>query len=110
MIQTILTVSVSTITGSVIGYLISMVKKYKEKFAQKNENEKLQNTALQALLKGQLTNTYFVYNELKKIPDYAYQNFLDMLQVYESLDGDGFIHTIARKMESWEITKTDILK
>lgn len=110
MIQTILTVSVSTITGSIIGYLISILKKYKEKFTQKNENEKLQNTALQALLKGQLTNTYFVYNELKKIPDYAYQNFLDMLQVYESLDGDGFIHTIARKMESWEITKTDILK
>lgn len=110
MIQTILTVSVSTITGSIIGYLISILKKYKESLKQKTENENLQNIALQALLKNQLTNTYFVYNELKKIPDYAYQNFLDMLKVYESLGGDGFIHTIARKMESWEITKTDILK
>lgn len=110
MIQTILTVSISTITGSVIGYLISVLKKYKEKLKQKTENETLQNTALQALLKGQLTNTYFVYNELKQIPDYAYQNFLDMLKVYESLGGNGFIHTIARKMEDWEITKTDILK
>lgn len=110
MIQTILTVSVSTITGSIIGYLISILKKYKKSLKQKTENENLQNIALQALLKNQLTNTYFVYNELKKIPDYAYQNFLDMLKVYESLGGDGFIHTIARKMESWEITKTDILK
>lgn len=110
MLQTILTVSVSTITGSVIGYLISILKKYKHNLQQKTENETLQNTALQALLKGQLTNTYFVYNELKKIPDYAYQNFLDMLKVYESLGGNGFIHTIARKMEDWEITKTDILK
>lgn len=110
MIHTIITVSISTITGSVIGYLISVLKKYKEKLQQKTENESLQNTALQALLKGQLTNIYFVYNELKKIPDYAYQNFLDMLKVYESLGGDGFIHTIAKKMENWEITKTDILK
>ena len=110
MIHTIITVSISTITGSVIGYLISVLKKYKEKLKQKTENESLQNTALQALLKGQLTNIYFVYNELKKIPDYAYQNFLDMLKVYESLGGDGFIHTIAKKMETWEITKTDILK
>lgn len=110
MLRTILTVSVSTLTGSIIGYLISLLKRYKEKLRQKTENESLQNTALQALLKNQLTNTYFVYNELKQIPDYAYQNFLDMLKVYESLGGNGFIHTIAKKMESWEITKTDILK
>ena len=32
MIQTILTVSVSTITGSVIGYCISTIKKYKAKW------------------------------------------------------------------------------
>ena len=69
----------------------------------------MQNVALQTLLKSQLTNVYFVYNELKQVPDYVYQNFLDMLVVYETLGGNSYIHTIAKKMEDWEIAKTDIL-
>lgn len=110
MTHTIINTVITFIISGLLGYSISVIKNYKNKLRQKTENEKLQNTALQALLKGQLTNTYFVYNELKKIPDYAYQNFLDMLKVYESLGGNGFIHTIAKKMEDWEITKTDIIK
>lgn len=110
MTHAIINTVITFIVSGLLGYSVSVIKNYKNKLRQKTENEKLQNTALQALLKNQLTNTYFVYNELKKIPDYAYQNFLDMLRVYESLDGDGFIHTIARKMEAWDIIKTDILK
>ena len=110
MIHTILIASVSTITGSVIGYLISVLKKYKDNLSQKNENEILQNTAIRTILKSQLTKTYFVYSELKKIPDYVYQDFLDMLKVYESFGGNGFVHNLAKKMENWDITKTDILK
>lgn len=106
--KVILTV-VGSITTGLIGYLVAKVKEYKSKLKRKLENEAVQNMALQALLKSQLTNVYFVYSELKQIPDYAYQNFLDLLKVYESLDGNGFIHSIAKKMESWEIVKTDIM-
>lgn len=106
MINTVITFIIS----SILGYCVSVIKNYKSKLQQIKQNENLQNIALQALLKSQLTNIYFVYNEMKQIPDYAYQNFLDMLKVYESLDGDGFIHTIAKKMENWDISKTDILK
>lgn len=105
----ILTIIGVVVTGS-LGYLTAKVKEYKSKLQAKENNEKVQNIALQTLLKGQLTNTYFVYSELKEIPDYVYQNFLDMLKVYESLDGNGFIHTLARKMEEWEIKKTDVFK
>ena len=97
-LNTIITFFVS----SFLGYSVKTIKEYKKK-------NKGQETALRALLKSQLTNTYFVYSEMKQIPDYVYQNFLDMLEVYESLDGDGFIHNLAKKMESWEIVKTDIL-
>lgn len=110
MSQTIINTIVTFIISSILGYCVSVIKNYKSKLKNKEENEKLQNIALQTLLKSQLTNTYFVYGELKSIPDYVYQNFLDMLQVYESLGGNGFIHTLAKKMENWEITKTDILK
>ena len=104
----VLTVIGFIITG-IMGYLVARVKEYKKKMQKKTENEEMQNMALMTLLKGNLTNTYFVYNEIKKIPDYAYQNFLDTLEVYEKLGGDGFIHNIAKKMEDWEIVKTDIL-
>lgn len=109
MTHTIINTTITFIISSILGYCVSVIKNYKKKLKNKEKNENIQNIALQALLKSQLTNVYFVYSELKQIPDYAYQNFLDMLNVYESLDGDGFVHTIAKKMESWDIKKTDIL-
>ena len=109
VLKIVLTIVGIVVTGSA-GYLSAKLKNCKDKIKTKEENEKVQNIALQTLLKSQLTNIYFVYSELKEIPDYIYQNFLDMLKVYESLDGDGFIHTLARKMENWEIIKTDVLK
>lgn len=108
IIKVVLTVVGFVVTG-ILGYLTAKIKEYKKKLKKKTESEQIQNLALQALLKSQLTNVYFVYSELKKIPDYAYQNFLDLLKVYENLEGNGFIHNLAKKMETWEITKTDIL-
>lgn len=110
MVQTIINTVITFIISGVLGYTVRRAKEYKEKLNKKTENENIQNLALQSLLKSQLTNIYFVYSEMEVIPDYAYQNFLDMLKVYEGLNGDGFIHSIAKKMESWKITKTDILK
>lgn len=109
MIQTIFNTIITTLIGIALGYCVSSIKKYKEKLNNGKKNESLQNIALQTLLKNQLTNTYFVYSELNKIPDYIYQNFLDLLAVYEQLGGNSYIHTIAHKMENWEISKTDIL-
>ena len=105
IINTIITFIVSTL----LGYCIKAISTYKKKIEEKNNSEQLQNKALLTLLKNNLTSTYFVYSELKKIPDYVYQNFLDELSVYESLGGNGFVHKIANKMERWKITKTDVL-
>lgn len=109
MWNTIINTAITVIISSILGYCVSVIKNYKKKLEDNKKNENIQNMALLTLLKGNLTNTYFVYSELKQIPDYAYQNFLDTLAVYEGLGGDGFIHTIAKKMEDWEIVKTDVL-
>lgn len=106
---TIINTIITFIVSGALGYFAKTIKDYKKKLQKKTSNEILQNRALLTLLKNNLTSTYFVYNELKQIPDYVYQNFLDELQVYESLGGDGFIHKIAKKMEDWEISPTDIL-
>lgn len=109
MINTIINTLITIIVSGVLGYCVSVIKNYKKKLEDNRKNENLQTMALLTLLKGNLTNTYFVYSELKQIPDYAYQSFLDTLAVYESLGGNGFVHTIAAKMQEWEIIKTDVL-
>lgn len=110
MTQTIMSTTITFIISSILGYCVSVIKNYNKKLKEKEENENIQNIAIRTILKSQLTKTYFVYSEIKQIPDYVYQDFLDMLKVYESFGGNGFVHTLARKMEDWDITKTDILK
>ena len=86
----------------ILGYCISVIKNYKKKTNATNR-------ALKIMLQNNLTNTYFVYSEKKTIPDYIYRNWLNMLDEYEALKGDDYIHTLALKMQNWEIVRTDIL-
>lgn len=109
MLHTIIGTIITFVVSSILGYCVGLIKNYKAKLKDKKENENIQNVALKSLLKGNLTNTYFVYSELKEIPDYVYKNYLDMLEVYKTLGGNSFIMTLSHKMENWEIKKTDIL-
>jgi hypothetical protein len=109
ILKVVLTLVGIFVTGST-GYFAAKIKEYKAKLKEKEGNENVQNIALQTILQSQLTNTYFVYQELGEIPDYVYKNWLNMLAIYEKLGGDDFIHTLAKKMENWKIVKTDILK
>ena len=110
MMQTIINTSISFVVGSILTYCVGRIKHYKKTLKKKEENEQVQNVALQTILQSQLTNVYFVYQEMGEIPDYVYRNWLNMLKIYEQLGGDDYIHTLAEKMKNWKITKTDILK
>lgn len=109
MLENILKAVVNYVVPLILGYCVSRIKIYKDKLKKEKENENVQNMALLTLLQSQLTNTYFVYNELKQIPDYILKNWINLLKVYESLGGDDYVHTLEKKMKSWEIVKTDIL-
>lgn len=110
MIQTIFNTIITTIIGIILGYCVNTIKNYRKKIKEKTENENIQNVALQIILQSQLTNTYFVYQEIGEIPDYIYKNWLNMLHIYEKLGGNDYVHTLAEKMKSWAIKKTDVLK
>lgn len=109
MTQTILNTIITFIISGALGYSVSVIKNYKRRTKEKGENENIQNIALQTILQSQLTNVYFVYQEIGEVPDYVYKNWLNMLSIYEKLGGDGFIHSLAEKMKEWKIIKTDIL-
>lgn len=102
MVEQVLKVVISYIVPAVLGFFIAKLTNYKKK----NDSMKV---AIMTMLQSNLTNTYFLYEHAKQIPDYMYKNFLNELKAYEGLDGDDYIHTIAERMKNWEIIRTDIL-
>ena len=103
MVETIIKTALNYIVPALLGFLIAKVNNYKKK----NDSIKV---AIMTLLQSNLTNTYFLYDDTRAIPDFMYKNFLNELKAYEGLDGDDYIHIIAEKMKSWEIIRTDILQ
>ena len=109
MTQTIINTAVTVIVSTLLGFCFSKIKEYKERLNEKTENENIQNQALLTLLQNQLTNTYYVYNEIGSIPDYVWRNWLNLFKIYRELGGNDYVDTLKEKMMNWEITKTDIL-
>ncbi|MBQ2350418.1 MAG: hypothetical protein II393_04065 [Cytophagales bacterium] len=102
MIEKIISAVIGFLIPILLGYCLGYIKK-------KRKNETVQNQALVMMLQNNLTNTYFVYEQIGEIPDYVYKNWLNLLKAYEGLEGDDYIHCLADKMKKWKIVKTDIL-
>ena len=109
MAQTIITTTITFIVSTLLGYSVSLIKQYKTKIQNKEDNDKLQNTALLIMIQSTLTNTFYAYQQIGEIPDYVYKNWINLLKIYEKLGGNDYIHTLETKMNNWKIVKTDIL-
>ena len=103
MVEQVIKTIINYVLPLILGFLISQVRNYKRK------NDGLKNGVM-TMLQSNLTNTYYYYEPLKKVPDYVYKNFLNELKAYEDLGGNDYVHILANHMKNWEITRTDILK
>lgn len=110
MVATIISTAITFVVSSILGYCVSAIKNYKNNLKEKSENEDVQNKALLFLLQAQLTNTYFVYNEIGEISDYVLRNWLNLFKIYKKLGGNDYVDTLKQKMDTWVVVKTDILK
>ena len=110
MIQAIINTVITGIVSALLGYCISLIKNYKKRIEEKENESKILKEAMMTMLQSNLTNTYYVYENMEQIPDYVYKNWLNSLAIYEKLGGDDYIHVLAEKMKKWDFTKTDILK
>ena len=110
MVTTIISTAITFVVSSILGYCVSAIKNYKNNLKEKSENEDVQNKALLFLLQAQLTNTYFVYNEIGEISDYVLRNWLNLFKIYKKLGGNDYVDTLKQKMDEWVVVKTDILK
>ena len=110
MIETIIKTSISVVVSGALGYCISKIKSYKKTIKTKEQEKDLLKEAMMITLQGTLTNTYYVYEEIGKIPDYVYRNWLNQKEIYEKLGGNDYSHILAEKMKDIKFVKTDILK
>ena len=94
---------ISCVASALFGYCVSLIKTLSKK-------NKASDEALLTLLQNALTNVYFVYENIGRIPDYIYRNWLKMLSAYEALGGDDYVHILADRMKAWDIEHTGILK
>ena len=102
MVETIITTAIGVVVSGVISYFIGATRNYKKRMDATNK-------ALMMLLQTNLTTTYFIYEPTEKIPDYVYRNWVSSRKIYEERGGNDDIHTLQKKMENWDFTKTDIL-
>jgi hypothetical protein len=109
VVKVLVSLIVSIITG-IFGFLLGKIKTYKQKIQEKENEGLLFKEALMTMLQSTLTNTYYVYESQKEIPDYVYKNWLNSYNIYGQLGGNDYIHVLADKMKKWDFEKTDILK
>lgn len=109
MVQTIMNTIITVIVSAIFGYLIGIIKNYKKKLQDKHDESIVLKEALMTMLQSNLTNTFYVYDSKKKIPDYVYRNWTNSKEIYEKLGGNDYIHVLSEKMKKWEFTKTDVL-
>ena len=110
MINVVITTTISVIVSGVIGYLIGLLNNYRKKLKNKQEESEMLKTALMSMLQSNLTNTYYVYERERQIPDYIYRNWNNSKEIYEKLGGNDYIHVLSDKMKEWGFTTTDILR
>lgn len=89
--NTIITTSISTITGLIIGYLVKVIANYRKR-------DNVQNSALRNILKSNLVNQYYVYADIGSVPRYIKEAWYDMFESYTNLGGNSFVkHDIEPK-------------
>ena len=95
--ETIISTTLSTLTGFIIGYLIKLLKGYKDR-------DNVQNKALKKIIKSNLLNQYYVYSELGSVPKNIKETWYDMFESYTELGGNSFIkHDIEPKFAKLSI-------
>lgn len=96
--ETIIATALSTITGLVIGFLVSKIQNF-------NKKEKNEKTTLQALLRNAITSKYYVYTELGSIPDYERRNLIYLFEEYKKWKGNSYVAQIMEEMLKLPIKK-----
>ena len=98
MVETVINTIISYIIPLILGYLICLMKSYRER-------DKMQEEALKCLLRSNITSKYYVYNELKEIPLYEKENINYMYEQYVKMKGNSYVGGLVEEINRLQIKK-----
>ena len=98
MVETIINTIISYIIPLILGYLICLMKSYRER-------DKMQQEALKCLLRSNITSKYYVYTELKEIPLYEKENINYMYEQYVKMKGNSYVGGLVVEINRLQIKK-----
>lgn len=121
MIETIIKTAITFIISGSLGYCVSAIKNYKKKLEEKKkEQESLINSFIEKLekletsqlvdMRNDLTNKFYVYDNLEKVEDFLVMAFREKCEDYFERGGDSWIHPMYDKSFKWKIKPTEYLK
>ena len=108
LIKALLTVVGFVVTG-VLGFLVAQIKQYRKREKEDKKERELLKNGVKMLLQSNLTNVFYVHNELGYIEDYKLKNWYNELKEYYALGGNDYMHVLEEKMSKLKIIHTDIL-
>ena len=96
--QIIINTLLSTITGTIIGYLIKQVK-------HKNKEDINLKDAVKSMLRSDITNYYYHCMAREYIRQWEKENIIYLYQSYKSLDGNSYVDIIMKDIEDLPVQK-----
>lgn len=63
---------------------------------------------MRCILRSNMLQIYYRYENQEQIPQYQYENFVQMYEAYKSLKGNSFVDKIYKDIQEWEVvSKSD---
>lgn len=100
--KTIITYIITCLLGMFLSFIVN-------KIVKTIKGEKTERRALMILLQNNLTNLAYVCIELGYIMDYQLKLWCNMLAIYESLDGNDFVHSLDEIVKKLPVKTTNVL-
>lgn len=94
------TIALPIVLTSLFGYVVWLLKEQK-----KDRDANGKGTML--LLKVQLIEYHDKYMEIGEIPSYAYQNFNEMYEAYQTLGGNGMVTKMYEEIQELHLKRKE---
>jgi len=114
MLQTAINTGVTFVVSGILGYCVSLIKNYKNKFKEKEDKilkefEQIKKSQLLDM-KVDLSNKFYVYDAMDEVEDYLVIGFRNKCEMYFDLGGNTWIKPMYEKSFQWKIKHTGYLE
>lgn len=58
---------------------------------------------MRCILRSNMLQIYYRYEDHEQIPQYQYENFVQLYEAYKALKGNSFVDKIYKDIQEWEV-------